>query len=241
MAARDRGDRLALEVAGPQHAHEPLEGLARINYILNQQNMFALQPGLRLVQEPDVAAGDLGVAVGGRHQEIHLDRSLDGPNQVAQEDEASLEQSQHEQVAVRIRGGDLRPELPDFVDRTDRKQVTAGDFNHDGRTDLALATQFSLHVQLLLGLGDGTFLSPDTIANNIRARNADLVRTLTTYLEHGGNAANTATVLSVHRNTLKYRLQRVREISGYDLSDPDTAFNLQLAGRVWRMIAALRG
>jgi hypothetical protein len=29
-------------------------------------------------------------------------------------------------------------DLPDFVDRTDRKQVTAGDFNHDGKTDLAV-------------------------------------------------------------------------------------------------------
>ena len=40
-------------------------------------------------------------------------------------------------------------------------------------------------------------------------RNADLVTTLSSYLERGGNSANTATALSVHRNTLKYRLQRV--------------------------------
>ena len=71
--------------------------------------------------------------------------------------------------------------------------------------------------------------------------NAELVSTLASYLEHGGNNASTATALSVHRNTLKYRLQRVQEISGHDLSDPDMLFNLQLAVRVLRMLGALRG
>ncbi len=71
--------------------------------------------------------------------------------------------------------------------------------------------------------------------------NAELVATLASYLEHGANSASTATALSVHRNTLKYRLQRVREISGHDLSDSDTLFNLQLAVRVFRMLGALRG
>ena len=37
--------------------------------------------------------------------------------------------------------------------------------------------------------------------------------------------------LSTHRNTVKYRLQRIREISGFDLADPDARFNLQLATR----------
>jgi hypothetical protein len=41
--------------------------------------------------------------------------------------------------------------------------------------------------------------------------------------------------------TLKYRLQRIREISGLDLSDPDTRFNFQLATRAWQTLAALRG
>jgi DNA-binding PucR family transcriptional regulator len=44
----------------------------------------------------------------------------------------------------------------------------------------------------------------------------------------------------VHRSTLKYRLQRIKEISGHDLGDPDTSFNLQLATRAWRTLAALR-
>ena len=44
----------------------------------------------------------------------------------------------------------------------------------------------------------------------------------------------------VHRSTLKYRLRRIREVSGYDLGVPDTQFNLQLATRAWRTLQALR-
>jgi sugar diacid utilization regulator len=69
---------------------------------------------------------------------------------------------------------------------------------------------------------------------------AQLVRTLSEYLDRGGRYDSTATALSVHRSTLKYRLRRIREVSGYDLSSPDTQFNLQLATRAWRTLQALR-
>jgi sugar diacid utilization regulator len=69
---------------------------------------------------------------------------------------------------------------------------------------------------------------------------AQLVRTLTEYLDRGGSYDSTAAALSVHRSTLKYRLRRIREVSGYDLSSPDTQFNLQLATRAWRTLQALR-
>jgi DNA-binding PucR family transcriptional regulator len=39
---------------------------------------------------------------------------------------------------------------------------------------------------------------------------------------------------------LKYRLQRIREISGHDLTHPDTAFNLQLATRGWQTLQGLQ-
>ena len=43
----------------------------------------------------------------------------------------------------------------------------------------------------------------------------------------------------LHRSTLRYRLQRLREISGLDLADPDTRFNLQLATRAWATLGAI--
>ena len=60
---------------------------------------------------------------------------------------------------------------------------------------------------------------------------AELVATLSSYLECRGNYDATSAALSVHRNTLKYRLRRIKEVSNHDLKDPDTLFNLQLATR----------
>jgi sugar diacid utilization regulator len=71
-------------------------------------------------------------------------------------------------------------------------------------------------------------------------RNSELLTTLAAYLECGGSYDSTAKALSVHRNTLRYRLERIREISGHDLSDPDTRFNLQLATRARATLSALR-
>ncbi|MGQ0577238.1 MAG: PucR family transcriptional regulator [Pseudonocardia sp.] len=80
----------------------------------------------------------------------------------------------------------------------------------------------------------GTLLAYD------QQRGADLVRTLGHYLDRGGSYGATSAALVVHRNTLKYRLQRIRQISGLDLSDPETCFNLQLATRAWQTLNVLR-
>jgi sugar diacid utilization regulator len=72
------------------------------------------------------------------------------------------------------------------------------------------------------------------------AHGTQLVLTLSEYLECGGNYDASANALSVHRSTLKYRLNRIRQVSGYDLSLPDNQFNLQLATRAWWTLHALR-
>ena len=71
-------------------------------------------------------------------------------------------------------------------------------------------------------------------------RGSELVRTLSHHLEHGGNYELTAKSLIVHRNTLKYRLQRIRQIGQLDLGDPETWFNLHLATRAWNTLGVLR-
>jgi DNA-binding PucR family transcriptional regulator len=70
---------------------------------------------------------------------------------------------------------------------------------------------------------------------------SELVTTLGEYLDCGGNYDATSHALAVHRSTLKYRLQRIREISGHDLSSPETQFNLQLALRAHRTLNIVRG
>jgi hypothetical protein len=63
----------------------------------------------------------------------------------------------------------------------------------------------------------------------------DLVPTLAAYLDHGGRYDETARALSIHRNTLRYRVGRITEISGHDLAEVETRLNLHLAARAWRL------
>jgi hypothetical protein len=69
-----------------------------------------------------------------------------------------------------------------------------------------------------------------------RTKHADLVKTLARYLDCGGNYDLTADSLKVHRSTLRYRLRRIRDITGRDLKDADARLNLHLATRVLDVI-----
>ncbi|MET0780464.1 MAG: helix-turn-helix domain-containing protein [Microbacterium sp.] len=60
---------------------------------------------------------------------------------------------------------------------------------------------------------------------------SELVHTLTVYLDSGGNYDRTADALMIHRSTLRYRLGRIREVTGRDLTDPDSRLNLHIAVR----------
>jgi sugar diacid utilization regulator len=62
-----------------------------------------------------------------------------------------------------------------------------------------------------------------------------LVQTLARYLDSGGNYDHTASALNIHRSTLRYRLGRIRDISGRDLQDVNARLNLHLASKVYEM------
>lgn len=53
------------------------------------------------------------------------------------------------------------------------------------------------------------------------AKATSYFETLRAYLDHRGDVTTAAAKLSVHPNTLRYRLRRIVEISGLDLDDPD--------------------
>ena len=71
----------------------------------------------------------------------------------------------------------------------------------------------------------------------------DLVQTLETFLECDGNVAGTAQRLFTHRHTVRYRLERVRDLSGLDVSSTDGREKLGLGLKAMRVlgIAAPRG
>ncbi len=64
----------------------------------------------------------------------------------------------------------------------------------------------------------------------------DLMRTLETFLEADGNVAGTAQRLFTHRHTIYYRLERVRELSGLDVSSSDGREKLSLGLKSMRVL-----
>ncbi|MBA2754326.1 MAG: helix-turn-helix domain-containing protein, partial [Chloroflexia bacterium] len=72
----------------------------------------------------------------------------------------------------------------------------------------------------------------DSLLTYDRDHHADLVRTLVAYFQANGSPKEAATILGVHRNTVLYRLDRIAEITGFDLSDADIRLRLQIALRI---------
>jgi sugar diacid utilization regulator len=71
----------------------------------------------------------------------------------------------------------------------------------------------------------------------------DLVATVEAYLENDGNVAQTAARLFTHRHTVRYRLERVRELAGHDITSSEGREKLSLGLKAMRVlgIAAPRG
>ncbi len=64
----------------------------------------------------------------------------------------------------------------------------------------------------------------------------DLVVTVQTFLDADGNVAGTAQRLFTHRHTIYYRLERVRELSGLDVSSSDGREKLSLGLKAMRVL-----
>ncbi|GIU17626.1 sugar diacid recognition domain-containing protein [Shewanella sp. MBTL60-007] len=59
-------------------------------------------------------------------------------------------------------------------------------------------------------------------------KNGQLVKTLTAYLQHFGDLQQCANVLFIHRNTLRYRLDRIQQITGANLNQLDGLLQLYI-------------
>jgi sugar diacid utilization regulator len=71
----------------------------------------------------------------------------------------------------------------------------------------------------------------------------ELVTTVEAFLENDGNVTSTAERLFTHRHTIRYRLERVRELSGHDLASTEGREKLSLGLKAMRVlgIASPRG
>jgi purine catabolism regulator len=62
-----------------------------------------------------------------------------------------------------------------------------------------------------------------------RDHSGDLIRTLKAFFDARGGPKEAAGLLDVHRNTVLYRLERIKTITGLDLDDADVRLRLHLA------------
>lgn len=65
----------------------------------------------------------------------------------------------------------------------------------------------------------------------------DLTTTLEAFWACGTSIEATARRLFIHANTVRYRLGRIEELTGYSPSDPRDAYVLRLAGTLYRLLA----
>lgn len=68
-----------------------------------------------------------------------------------------------------------------------------------------------------------------------RRKGMDLLGTLEAYFETQGNVSETARRLCLHRQSLLYRLQRIEELTGGKLAEPQHRFALELSLHLYRL------
>jgi hypothetical protein len=80
----------------------------------------------------------------------------------------------------------------------------------------------------------------DTVAPLVRydeSYGSELVMTLETFLEHNGATGAAAAALYVHRHTIAYRLERVKELSGLDPALSEDRERLGLGLKAYRILS----
>jgi DNA-binding PucR family transcriptional regulator len=109
----------------------------------------------------------------------------------------------------------------------------------DERATLVSCAELASHVLLLAAI-------PEPARRSFRARllgpleaydrehDAGLVRTLDAFLASSGSWSRCASRLHVHVNTLRYRLRRIEELTGRDLSRLEDRVDFFLALRLPR-------
>lgn len=72
------------------------------------------------------------------------------------------------------------------------------------------------------------------------AAGGDLLETCVSFLDHGCSVEATARALFVHANTVRYRIKRIQDVTGYSPTDARDAYVLRLAITLGRLAAIAR-
>ncbi|MBM9503855.1 PucR family transcriptional regulator [Actinacidiphila acididurans] len=88
--------------------------------------------------------------------------------------------------------------------------------------------------RLLTALPPGAAPDP-AVAPLLAPAHHELAHTAEVFLDHAGQAGRTATALAIHRQTLYYRLSRIEQLTGLDLSDGEARLLLHMALKAARL------
>lgn len=150
------------------------------------------------------------------------------------------------QEIVDVQGVELRAGIGSTVQRLQDLPIS----KHEAEQALATLTAESartrvVHIEevrsrtIIMDLVDLSASMPQLRAGRLehlvdedRRRATCYIATLRAYLDAFGDAIGAASSLNVHPNTFRYRLQRLCEIGGIDLSDPEERLVLSLQLRI---------
>lgn len=114
-----------------------------------------------------------------------------------------------------------------------QKALEIGQALHPDR-NLHLFDEYYLEIMVsyaVKGLGKSGYWLPELerLRKEDMEKGDDYYNTLKTYLVLGNNISLTAAKLHIHRNTLTYRLSKIREITGLDINDQEVIRRLLLS------------
>ncbi|NUT31825.1 MAG: helix-turn-helix domain-containing protein, partial [Hamadaea sp.] len=98
-----------------------------------------------------------------------------------------------------------------------------------------VAAQDLLPERALAGDAEARRLLRQDVYGSVLRSGGELLETLDAFLTHGGALEATARALFVHPNTVRYRMRRVAEITGYAPLNPRDAFALRVALALGRL------
>lgn len=98
-----------------------------------------------------------------------------------------------------------------------------------------VAAQDLLPERALAGDAEARRVLRQDVYGSVLRSGGELLETLDAFLTHGGALEATARALFVHPNTVRYRMRRVAEITGYAPLNPRDAFALRVALALGRL------
>ena len=105
------------------------------------------------------------------------------------------------------------------------EQPAVATFRELGSMQLLLSLQDERAIELYCDAVLGPLITHDTVHGSA------LIETLRAYIEANGRWAEAATAMDVHRHTLRYRVRKIEQLTGRDLSDARDRLELWLALR----------